>query len=88
MRKYHANSWVVYDDPSHEDISDKGVEITIAYESLVVEERIETLVYDVGSFLSAMGGNLGLFLGFSCFTMLLGILKAAKLIRSKFCLKI
>jgi hypothetical protein len=33
---------------------------------LDVEERVETLVYDAGNFLAAVGGNLGLLLGFSC----------------------
>ncbi len=30
----------------------------MAYNSLIVEERVESLVYDVGSFLAAAGGNL------------------------------
>ena len=85
MRKYHINSWVEYDDPLQENLSQQGVDLQLAYETLAVEERIETLVYDVGSLLSAIGGNLGLFLGFSCFTMLLGILKVVKLLRRKFC---
>ena len=85
IRKYHINSWVDYGDSSQEDLSQQGVEVQLAYETLAVEERIETIVYDVGSLLSAIGGNLGLFLGFSCFTMLLGILKVVKLLRRKFC---
>ena len=78
VRKYHATSWKVYDDPAMEDIYQTGVSLSLSYESLIVEEHIETLVYDAGSFLSAIGGNLGLFLGFSCLTMLLGILKLAE----------
>jgi len=38
-----------------------------------VEEKTETLVYDLGTFLAALGGNLGLALGFSCLSILLGI---------------
>jgi hypothetical protein len=41
---------------------------------LDVEERIETLVYDVGSFLAAAGGNLGLLLGFSCLSTIFGFI--------------
>lgn len=78
VRKYHATSWKVYDDSAMEDIYQTGVSLSLSYESLIVEERIESLVYDAGSFLSAIGGNLGLFLGFSCLTMLLGILKLAE----------
>ncbi len=42
--------------------------LSMAFSSLDVETRTETLVYDLGSFLAAAGGHLGLFLGFSCFT--------------------
>jgi hypothetical protein len=41
---------------------------------LDVEERIETLVYNTGSFLSAAGGNLGLHLGFSCLSTVFGFI--------------
>jgi hypothetical protein len=42
----------------------------LAFSSLDVESRVETLVYDTGSMLAAAGGYLGLFLGFSCLTCL------------------
>ena len=42
--------------------------------SLDVEEKVETLVYDIGSFLAAAGGNLSLMLGFSCLSVLLNII--------------
>ena len=41
------------------------------YSTLSVEERVESYDYDIGSFLAAVGGNLGLFLGFSCLPILL-----------------
>ena len=37
----------------------------------VVEESEEMLIYDFGNFVAAAGGNLGLFLGFSCLSVLL-----------------
>ena len=49
--------------------------LLISYDSFVVEVSVETLVYDIGSFLAAVGGNLGLFLGFSCLSVLLGFIK-------------
>ena len=45
------------------DIFNIGVVLTLAFESFIIEERVESLVYDAGNFLSAVGGNLGLFLG-------------------------
>jgi len=36
-----------------------------------IEEKTETFVYDVGNFLTAAGGNLGLFMGFSCLSIIL-----------------
>jgi hypothetical protein len=43
--------------------------------TLDVEERIDNLDYDFESFLAAVGGNLGLFLGFSCLSVLLGFVR-------------
>jgi hypothetical protein len=42
-----------------------------SFETMDTEERMETLTYDLGNFLVAAGGNLGLFLGFSCFSLFL-----------------
>jgi hypothetical protein len=36
------------------------------FESLSVEEQLETLVFDLGSLLAGAGRNFGLFLDFSC----------------------
>jgi hypothetical protein len=52
--------------------------LIISFNSLLVEEQIETLAYDFGNFLAAAGGNLGLFLGFSCLPMLLGFISIFK----------
>ena len=38
---------------------------------------METLDYDVGTFWTSVGGNLGLFLGFSCLSVLFAIVDAA-----------
>ena len=42
----------------------------ILWNSLLIEEEVETLVYDEINFVAAAGGNLGLQLGFSCFGLL------------------
>jgi hypothetical protein len=47
--------------------------VFLAYETLHVEKRIEILLVDVESFIAATGGNLGLFLGFSCFSCFLDV---------------
>ncbi len=39
------------------------------YNSTIVQKSEETLLYDVPALLSAVGGSLGLFLGFSCITI-------------------
>ena len=48
--------------------------LILVYETLSVEEHFETLVFDIGSLLAAAGGNLGLFLGFSCLSLLISCL--------------
>jgi len=50
----------------------------IRYSSAVVESEDETLVYDAGNFLTAAGGYLGLCLGFSCLSLLIGIFNLAR----------
>jgi len=40
------------------------------YLTLTTEQRIQSLDYDFGNFLVAAGGNLGLFLGMSCLSVL------------------
>lgn len=44
------------------------------YESLMTETKTDKVLVDIGVLVSAVGGNLGLFLGFSCFATLSKIL--------------
>ena len=44
------------------------------YNSFLVKEEIETLVYDLVGVLAAAGGYLGLCLGFSCLTLFMSLL--------------
>jgi hypothetical protein len=59
-------------------LEDKSFLIDLFYSTLVIEERVETLVYDVVNFLAAAGGHLGLFLGFSCLSVLLAAIQVLK----------
>ena len=54
-----------------EDVDGQTFQLLFFYDYLDVEERVETLVYDIGNFLAAVGGNLGLAVGFSCLSVLL-----------------
>ena len=49
--------------------------VAIAFRSLLVEERVEAYVYDLENLMTSIGGNLGLFLGFSCFSTFAALLK-------------
>ena len=51
-----------------------GVLLSLKYENLATEEQVETLIYDASNFLAQVGGSLGLFLGFSCLSLLIGII--------------
>jgi hypothetical protein len=48
--------------------------LVIYYETFDVEEHVESLVYDAGNLLISIGGNLGLFLGFSCLSVLFALI--------------
>ena len=62
---------------------------TVYYQTLMIEKRVETLVYDVGGLLSAAGGNLGLCLGLSCMSILFTLTHCTKaiflMLKRKFC---
>jgi len=60
LKYYHKTSW------DYKAYSASSFTILIAYNSLEVKTKIETLIYDSVDVLAAAGGNLGLFLGFSC----------------------
>ena len=82
MKPFHRNSII---DPANRFIANSTKPVTfisLSYKTLLTEEREETLVYDATSFLVNAGGNMGLFLGFSCLSILLYIIKLCK--KSKF----
>ena len=52
--------------------------LALFFSSLNIEQVIETYECDFESFLVAVGGNLGLFMGFSCLTILVLVLECLK----------
>jgi hypothetical protein len=79
----HSNSIITrYPNQS---VEEGGFQLHYYYKSLKVEEKTETLIYDVGNFLAAAGGNLGLFLGFSCLSVLFELIKFAETYLHKHC---
>ena len=50
------------------------------YNDFIIEREMETLIYDTGTFFTQVGGNLGLFLGFSCFSLLIGTIDLMKML--------
>ena len=75
INSLHTNTRVF---PLYEPEDHKYFIFTYYFASLNVEERIESLEYDFGNLLVAAGGNLGLFLGFSCLTVLFAIIDFIK----------
>ena len=74
VKQMHINSLVEVDKMEPPQPTDTTT-IAIAYSTLVVEESTERLVYDFENLLTAIGGNLGLFLGFSCFSSSMFLIK-------------
>ena len=65
----HKNSWI---EPLRtDDKKDEFFIFQMNYKSKQVQEIVTTFQNDLGSLFSAGGGNLGLFLGFSCLSLLL-----------------
>lgn len=65
-QKRYVQNLKYYHQTSYNYFNDTYFELIIAYSTLDVTTKMETLVYDFGDFIAAAGGNLGLFLGFSC----------------------
>jgi len=78
MDYLHRNQFVV--KPNESDIKNLNDSFYFSFnlESFMVEERVEALVYDEVNFIAAAGGNLGLFLGFSCFSVLIALMKQVR----------
>ena len=68
----HSPKTSIIDPLNRFKVSESYV-IAIFYVSTDVEEKTVTLLFDLGTMISATGGNLGLTLGFSVLSILLGI---------------
>ena len=79
LKYYHENSESPFSQGSEKTTDARRSFVLFYYfNSLLLEERIETLVFDLGDFFSSAGGNLGLFLGFSCLSVLFSFISGIK----------
>ena len=81
LTPFSRNNRIEPRNSNPKDFNQNYYTIAIMYNSLDVEKQEETLIYDFGNFLAAIGGNLGLFLGFSCLSI---IFAGVDLIMKKF----
>ena len=68
MFSFHQNLWIEASDLR--TLLDDSYQFSMAYESLQLKETVVRLAFDLENFLTSLGGNLGLFLGLSCLSML------------------
>jgi len=66
----HKNLFFSISPENDNDAVSSTFGLFICWETMLVEEIVEALVYDEMNFITAIGGNLGLLLGFSCFSLL------------------
>ncbi len=64
---FHINSMLNPHLSEAIDVSD--FDLLVNYETFLIEDKVESLIYDFSTFVSAVGGNLGLFLGLSLFSV-------------------
>jgi len=60
---------------SFSDIPAGYVQAYIYFESDITEIKSEAFLVDFGNLVSSIGGSLGLFLGFSCYTSIIAVLE-------------
>jgi hypothetical protein len=58
------------------------------FQTLNVEQRIETLDFDFVSLMAAIGGNLGLFLGLSVLSLTMSLISCLKTLARMLCLSL
>ena len=66
----HKNLFFSLSPENDNDAVSSTFGLFICWETMLVEEVVEALVYDEINFITAVGGNLGLLLGFSCYSLL------------------
>jgi hypothetical protein len=74
IKYYHINSWLGLDNSTSE-VSKTAAIVSVTYISFLVEEQVEVYVYDPVNLMTSIGENLGLFLGFSCFSTFIALPK-------------
>ena len=61
----------------------RGFRLYPYYETISTKVTMEYVIYDLSNVMTAIGGNLGLFLGYSCVNILIWIAEIAKACYSK-----
>ena len=74
MNPYHKNTYIDKKIRPGNDIY-----FSMNYRNNLIEESFETYVYDLGSFLAQAGGHMGLCLGFSCLSVIIGFVNYLKM---------
>ena len=70
LSEIHQNNWIDPKNTFSPEFVKEYYSIFASFETMDIEKHEENLIYDSGSFFAAVGGNLGLFLGFSCFSII------------------
>jgi hypothetical protein len=78
LSTYHFNSILWEGSPAL--TKENYYHLFLFYRSASVEKQVEVLIYDLGGFIAAAGGNLGLCLGFSCLSILFAVTDWTKIV--------
>lgn len=73
IKYFHNNNAILRE--AHKNLSEGHFTFYPYMSIFLTEEKIESLEYDLTNLLVAAGGNLGLFLGFSCLSVLFGLIE-------------
>lgn len=58
LQNFNKNTFVDVKNKTTPEVANVTTALTLAYSSLLIEERVETFVYDIESVMTSIGGNL------------------------------
>lgn len=78
VRYFHKNAAIESKGIFGHNFTNINFMMDLFFDTDLIEEHTESLIYDKSAFWSSVGGNLGLYLGFSCFSVAMAMFEVVR----------